>query len=245
MIRMMVQKIKVIQEWSSSAIVATVFCGVCLLFSSIANAQQLSNTQIHSRIKVGSMNGARRLPKRIRDYSWIHIDEPKPREIKVHDIVTIIVDEKSEVTSNNRYNRQRNAQLKAELKDFLRIGEDGNLKNAASNQPGIEAQVSSRLQSFGQMTDQEGIRYRIAATVVDVLPNGTLILEARKSIRTNRDVWEYSLTGRLRSEDILRDNTALSENIADLKIDRDQRGKIFDSTRRPWGIYLIDKLFPF
>ena len=79
------------------------------------------------------MLGAHR--KRIRDYSWIYIDTPVPLEIKLHDIVTIIVDEKSEVIMNSRFNRQRMSKLKAELKEFVRLGNRGNLINAAVNAP--------------------------------------------------------------------------------------------------------------
>lgn len=184
-------------------------------------------------------------PRKVRDYSWIYIDAPEVREIQVHDIITILVDEKSEVTLKSKYDRRRNGTLKAELKDFIRLNDAGNLSNAAANKPAIDTKIQSRLNSNGQLVDQEGIRYRIAATVVDILPNGNVVLEARKTIRSNRDVWEYSLTGVLRSEDINRDNTALSENIANLNIVKTQRGKVYDATKRPWGILLYDLLSPF
>ncbi len=184
-------------------------------------------------------------PLRIRDYSWIYIDPPTPRVIKVHDIVTIIVDEKSEVTLNTRFNRTRNNSIEAEIAEFVRIGPEGNLENAAASSPKIDASLQGRIQNTGQVTDQEGIRYRIAATVVDVLPNGNLVLEARKMIRSNKDVWEYSLTGVIRSDDVNRDNTALSENIANLNIVKKQSGKAYDSTKRRWGITLMDWLSPF
>ena len=184
-------------------------------------------------------------PRKLNEYSWIHVEQPEPRLVKVHDIVTIVVDEKSEVTLNSRYNRQRNGILKAEIKEFLRIDSAGNLAPAALDGPKIDTQLQSRLQSMGQVTDQEGIRYRIAATVVDVLPNGNLVLEARKAIRTNDDVWEYQLTGMIRSQDINNDNTALSENVANLSIEKTQRGKVFDATQRTWGLRLYDWLFPF
>jgi flagellar L-ring protein precursor FlgH len=186
-----------------------------------------------------------RTPRQMRDYSWIYIDSPQPREIQVHDIITILVDEKSEVTINSRFNRQRTANLTAELKEFIRINEAGNLGNAASNSPTIDGGLQNRLQSTGGLTDQEGIRYRIAATVVDVLPNGNIVLEARKSIRSNRDLWEYSLTGVLRSQDIAQNNTAVSEDIANLRIVKRQRGKVYNSTRLPWGSRLWDVIFPF
>lgn len=187
-----------------------------------------------------------RNPRSIKNDSWIYIPEPPPpAEIKMHDLVTIIVDEKSEVTSNSRFNRTRQASLKAQLNEFMRIGDSGNLRPAAPDSPTLDGNVNGRFNGTGQQTDQEGIRYRIAATVVDVLPNGNIVLEARKTIQTNRDIWSYSLTGVLRSADIQRNNTALSENIYDLRIKRTKTGKVNDSSRLPWGARILDVIFPF
>ncbi len=186
-------------------------------------------------------------PPSIRDYSFIYIDAPPPPElIKVHDIITVEVDEKAEVIVNSRFNRQRNGSFTAQLKDFVRLRSDGpSLENTASTQPGIEGSLQNRLQTIGQLTDLEGITYKIAATVVDVLPNGTIVLEARKSIRTNQDFFEYRLTGRIDKAKIKPDRTARTEDIAELKIDRLQRGKVFDSTKTNWGTQLFDLVFPF
>lgn len=182
---------------------------------------------------------------RVRDMSWIFIDSPKPRKILVHDIITVIVSENSESTQNSRFNRQRNAQLQAQLRQWIRIDDNGNLNTAANESPQINGQLRSQLQSFGTAIDQEGLKYRIAATVVDVLPNGTLILEARKSITNNRDLWEYSLTGRIRSEDVLSNNTVLSENVADMVIAKRDYGKVRDSTKRGIIMTLYDWFLPF
>ncbi len=186
-------------------------------------------------------------PPRLRDYSFIYIDAPPPPElIKVHDIITIEVDEKAEVIVNSRFNRQRNGTLTAQLKEFIRIRSDGpTLEPTASTQPGIDANLQNRLQTIGQLTDLEGISYKIAATVVDVLPNGTVVLEARKSIRTNQDMFDYRLTGRIDKGKIKPDRTARTEDIAELKIDRMQRGKVFDSTKTNWGTRILDIVFPF
>lgn len=183
--------------------------------------------------------------KRLRDYSWIYIEPPVPPEIKLHDIVTIIVDEKSEVIMNSKFNRQRRATLVAELKEFVRLGQTGNLEQAALNAPTIDAQLQGQLNSTGQLTDQEGIKYRIAATVVDVMPNGVLQLEAKKKIQTQDDISEYTLTGELRASDVGPDNTASSENIASLNIVKNQGGRVYDATKRNWGYRLYDLLSPF
>jgi flagellar L-ring protein precursor FlgH len=179
-------------------------------------------------------------PLRRRDLSWIYIDRPRPRKLAVHDIITVIVDEKSESTQNTRFNRQRNVIFNAILREFIRINSKGNLDTAAPEAPGIQAQLQSQMQSYGQGLSQEGLKYRIAATVVDILPNGTLVLEARKSILTNDALWEYSLTGKIRTQDVAGNNTVHSENVADLKISKRENGKIPDSTKRGFFTKLYD-----
>lgn len=186
--------------------------------------------------------GALRGPQ-VEDYSLIYIANPVPPEIQVHDIITVIVDEKSEVVEQSRYNRQKNGIFKAELREFIRLG-NGNLENAAGNSPTIDSNLQGTLQSRALLESTEGIRYRIAATVVDVLPNGTIVLEARKTIRNNWNVWEYSLTGRIRVQDVLANNTVLSENIAELSILKKERGQVRDGTRRGMLLTLYDFLSP-
>lgn len=182
---------------------------------------------------------------RTRDLSWIYIDAPEPREIKLHDIVTITVDEKSEVIMNSRFRRQKQAKLKADIMEFLRLDNNFNLAPAALSGPKIDTQLQGNLNTTGQLTDEEGIRYRIAATVADVLPNGIVRLEARKVIQTQDDLSEYTLTGELRATDIGPDNMASSENIANLRIEKHQSGRVYSSVKRNWGYRLYDLIFPF
>ena len=69
--------------------------------------------------------------------------------------------------------------------------------------------------------------------MVDIRPNGNLILEGHRSIKNNEEVWDYSLTGEIRSDDVKPNNTVLSENVAALCINkREQGGHVRDSYRR-------------
>lgn len=183
-------------------------------------------------------------PRLMKEYSWIYIDVPPPRRMRVHDIITVIVDEKSQTTELSTFLRQKNGIFKAELQQFVRIDNQGNLNTAAPEDPQVNGNLQASLNARGQLSQQEGVKYRIAATVVDIRPNGNLVLEARKCIRTNIDLWEYRLAGEIRPEDVLSNNTALSENIADLQIIKRETGRVKDSTKRGWMIYLYDLLGP-
>jgi len=181
----------------------------------------------------------------VEDLSWLYVKGPEKRVFKVHDIITIIVSEKLQDTRQSRFNRQKNATLLAEINEFIRLGENNRLRSAAKDSPTIDTKLTGRIQSTGNKTEKEGVTYRIAATIVDVLPNGNLVLEARKRIRSDRDITEYTLSGVVRHTDIETNNTALSEDIANLRIDLRRNGKIYDSTSRSWGTRLFDLFFPF
>jgi len=184
-------------------------------------------------------------PLRMQDYSWTYVDPIPPRVVKVQDIITIIVDEQSEVTMTSDFNRQRTGTFASEINEFVRLGETGNLLNSAANQPAVDTSQNGRMQNRARLIDTEGVRYRIAATVVDIHPNGNLVLEARKTIRSNDSLWNYTLSGVMRSIDVFPNNTALSENIANLQITKKQAGQVYDSTKARWGTRFFDKLWPF
>ena len=91
---------------------------------------------------------------------------------------------------------------------------------------------------------QVPVQSPVTAMVVDVRPNGTLVLEAHKTIRASGQLWEYALTGIVRRDDVSPANTVLSEKIADLQIYKDERGKVRDSTKRGWFLRVWDVLAP-
>ncbi len=70
----------------------------------------------------------------------------------------------------------------------------------------------------------EQLDYNITARIVDIRPNGRLILEARKTMRVDGEIIESSLTGTVCPEDILPNNTVLSEKLAELQITTQTRG---------------------
>jgi flagellar L-ring protein precursor FlgH len=148
----------------------------------------------------------------------VRAETPRARRFKVRDVITVTMKEAAETDAN----RQRNGQYKAQLVQFIRINAEGSLDNAAQNSPEIDAELQSRLQSTGRGTQSESTNYRIAATVVDILPNGVLVLEAHKSIVDNTDLWEYSLKGKVDPKNVSPDGSVLSVNIADLCIAKRQ-----------------------
>lgn len=174
--------------------------------------------------------------------SFLYQPPEPPKVIKINDLVTVIVDEKTQVSEQAALQRRKQYQLNATLADFIKLN---GLNIEKAPQTNGSPQIDGTLQGQGQATAnlqlQDGLKLRITARVVDIRPNGHLVLEAHQTIRNNEEVWERFLSGIIRPEDILPNNTVLSEDIAELQIFKRERGQIRDGYRRGWLYYLLDK----
>lgn len=81
--------------------------------------------------------------------------------------------------------------------------------------------------------------------MVDIRPNGNLVIEARRYRHNNDEITEASLSGTVRREDVLPNNTVLSEDVAELNIYTHDEGHVRDSYRRGWLWRVFDRWKPF
>lgn len=74
----------------------------------------------------------------------------------------------------------------------------------------------------------------ITVSVVEVLPNGNLIVRGEKRVTLNNGVEYLQISGIVRQIDILTNNTVLSTQVADATINYIGEGDIADSNRKGW-----------
>lgn len=70
------------------------------------------------------------------------------------------------------------------------------------------------------VTESKPINYRITATVVDILPNGVLVIGMHQSKVIDMYLSVYTLSGKVDPRNVSADGSVLSESIADLMIAR-------------------------
>ena len=179
-----------------------------------------------------------------RERSWFYREVPTPRKVQVHDLIHIRVDERSQAFSDGSIDRKKTGQFSAILTDWLRLDGLDSIKPAvqADGNPAISGTLNQRLKSEADMETQEGLKFTIASEVQELLPNGTVKLEARKTITVNDEVWIYHLRGICRTEDINPNNTVLSEHLAELSITKEDQGSIRDAYRRGWFLRIWDQV---
>ena len=85
----------------------------------------------------------------------------------------------------------------------------------------------------------------VAATIVDVLPNGVLAINGSQELRVNYEMRELLVTGFVRPEDISRQNEITYDKIASARVSYGGRGQITDVQQPRYGQQLLDVILPF
>jgi flagellar L-ring protein precursor FlgH len=172
--------------------------------------------------------------------------EAEQRELRIHDIITVLVDYRTSMLSEGDAENRRTASINAALLDW--VGFDGkDLFNAPmeSGDLRINGKLNSQYRAESDMELRDAMTFRIAAEVVDIRPNGNLVIQSQREIRNNEEVWQQSLTGVISRQSIGPDRTVRSDEIHELHIDKQERGFINDSYTRGWFTFWYDKWKPF
>jgi len=179
--------------------------------------------------------------------SFIAVPEATPRTLKQHDLVTIVVNEQSEITTKGTSNLTRDAQLDAKVNNFVKF-KPGNLTLTglqSTTTPEINLAGNRTFQGQGDVERTDSFTARITAEVVDVKPNGTVILQARKRIKADDEEQSITLTGTCRAEDITAANSVLSNQLFDLELQKTHTGDVRNATKRGFLAKLLDLVNPF
>ena len=178
--------------------------------------------------------------------SWTYTPTPPLRTFRVQDIVTIRVDEITRMTASGAAQSRRNTLHDAILKDWIAF-RNGNLGKdlQSTGDPRITGESNELYRADSTIKSAETMAFNVAARVVDIQPNGNLVLEANKGIGVNDNSWNTSLTGICRAQDIGPDNVVLSRDLLNLQIRKNDQGQLRDGYRRGWLTRWLSEFSPF
>jgi flagellar L-ring protein precursor FlgH len=86
----------------------------------------------------------------------------------------------------------------------------------------------------GSSTQGNSLAGALTVTVVDVQPNGNLVIQGDKTLRLNQGDEFVHLAGVVRRADIATDNTVTSDKVADAHISYSGKGVIDSSNHMGW-----------
>ena len=118
-------------------------------------------------------------------------------------------------------------------------------QGALSNEALINTDLSNEFKGEGDYERTDRLSTRVTAEILDIKPNGTLVLQARKRIDQNGESQEYVLSGVCRQEDITTSNTILSTQVADLAVAITNDGEVREAARKGWITRIFEGIFDF
>jgi flagellar L-ring protein precursor FlgH len=163
----------------------------------------------------------------------------------VGDIITVIVQETTTASKNNRTATSRETSVDASISSFFYSPAASGLLTKAGQMPAVKLAGKNDYNGGGTINNSEKIISYVAVRVIDVLPNRNMVIEGRRETAFAGEQQTIVLRGVVRPDDVTSGNTVLSYNIADASIHIVSKGQLTDSQRKSWFVRIWDKLSPF
>lgn len=167
------------------------------------------------------------------------------RSLNIGDILTIAISENSTENKNNNTTTERKSSLSAAVTAFLYPAGATPILTKSGQLPAMAFNSDHAHNGSGSISDSETIVAQIAVRIIDVLPNGNLVIEGKRETSFSNENQTIVLRGVVRPEDVQSNNTVFSYNVADATIQIIGKGIVSDSQNKGWFNRIWDKINPF
>lgn len=163
------------------------------------------------------------------------------------DILTVVIEIDEGAEISNSTDRSRSGTEKMGMGSLFGIPQriDAEMPEGASMAEAVDTGAKSSYAGEGNVSRNEKLTLRVAATVVEELPNGVLRIEGQQEVRVNFELRELIVTGYVRPADISRQNEITYDKIAGARISYGGRGQITDVQQPRYGQQVADIVLPF
>ena len=165
----------------------------------------------------------------------------KGRSFQVGDVITVLLNESSQAT------RTQNGSVSRESSNDALTGlQTYGPAHVGSFMKGINVlggKVSNK--GTGAADQQASLTGSVAVAVVEVMPNGNLVLRGEKQLALTEGTEIIQVAGIIRPDDVSPGNTVQSKRLANAQIAYRGTGDLANATRAGWGTSAVLKLWPF
>jgi len=149
------------------------------------------------------------------------------KAVRLHDVVSIVVSESLAASTDGQVKNTRASNANSGLTSLF-----GKLKASNNLQNLLSMTASSGLSAQGQSTTNSSLETTFGGEVVDVLPNGMLVVQATRQLTFSQQTQLIKLRGLVRPEDVSAQNQVQSTAMTDLELEVTGKGIVNDSTYR-------------
>lgn len=157
----------------------------------------------------------------------------------VGDVLTVVISERQAVKNKEQTELKREASIDAALQNF------DVLENAFGTLPAVQGFADREFKTDGKYDKEGSFQTRLSVVVIDVQPNGNLVIEGRRNVVMDQETKTIRITGIVRPFDVSPSNSVLSENIANASIAYEGQGVLSRNSNRGWLSELMDFVWPF
>lgn len=158
----------------------------------------------------------------------------------IGDVLTILVTEDSKVDNKAKRDLQKETERSSDFNGRLDIDD------LVSTMPGftMDATSTNELKAKADYKDERSFVDRVTVVVVDILPNGNLVVIGTRDRSIAGDTQKIEISGIVRPSDISFDNTVKSEQVANFQIVTRNTGVAAPYTRTGWLSRVFDVVWP-
>lgn len=150
------------------------------------------------------------------------------RAMRPHDLISVVVQESLAASTDGTVKSSRASNASSQISGLIGTLHAGNALQNLVNQTS-----SAGLNAQGTSATNSSLTTVLGGQVIEVLPNGMLVIEAARQVTFSQQTQTIVLRGLVRPEDISQQNQVLSTAISSLELEVKGKGIINDYTHRP------------
>lgn len=143
------------------------------------------------------------------------------KSFKVGDIVTVLILETTSAVQKAGTNTNAN--------DSLSLAFNSNLVNFYHPGRAISASGGNTYKGLGDTSRTSNVTAKVAAVVVQILPNRNLVIQGEHRVEVNNEVQTIMISGVIRPKDVGLQNTVYSYQVADAIVSVKGNGAVGDA----------------
>lgn len=169
------------------------------------------------------------------------------RAMQRGDILTVVIEIDDRAEISNTSGRSRSASQQMGVPQLLGLPQrvDNSLPEGATMAGAVALDSQSSSTGTGSVSRNEKLTLRVAATIIDVLPNGVMSIAGQQEVRVNFELRELLVSGFVRPADVTRQNEITYDKIASARISYGGRGQISDMQQPRYGQQALESVLPF
>jgi flagellar L-ring protein precursor FlgH len=165
----------------------------------------------------------------------------KGRNFQVGDVITVLLNESTQAARTQNGSISRESSNDMLPKGIQNYGANlGGLMNGINMTGG---KVSNK--GTGAADQQASLSGSVAVAVIEVMPNGNLVLRGEKQLALTEGAEIIQVAGIIRPEDVAPNNTVQSRRLANAQIAYRGSGDLANATKAGWGTSALLKIWPF